>query len=436
MEPRRFRLLLKLLIGAVVVVALSSRVRDVRSDPRATLVATQVLLAHGTLAMDSLGPERLRDYGYVFGEHGGHYYSRFPLGTSLLATPFVFVARLLGLDLREYENERLLQVLLVALVAAADVALLVRLARFWLAPGWALAAAAVVWFGSSLASTQVTALWSHDFATLLALVALVLGLGAARERAPVPALAIAFALLFAYLCRPTFSVFAVALLAYLFAHDRRGALKAAGLLVVGLGLFVAVCWFALGQPLPDYYLPQRLRGSHYLTALVGNLVSPSRGLFVYSPVVLLPLVFLRATVRGFAREKSLLFVAVAWPLAHLLLVSRLRHWWAGYSFGPRFLTDVIPGLFVLLCVALRASLERRPRVTALVFALLGAGSCAINTVQGLYNRAPKYWNAAPNIDTHPELVFDWSYPQFLHTDARQRARLAALGIAPNVPAGR
>jgi hypothetical protein len=121
---------------------------------------------------------------------------------------------------------------------------------------------------------------------------------------------------------------------------------------------------------------------------------------------------------------------VAWPVVHLLLVSRLRHWWAGYSFGPRFLTDVMPGLFVLVCVSLRASLERRPRATALSFALLGACSCAINTVQGLYNRAPKYWNAEPSIDEHPELVFDWRYPQFLHTDARQRARLAALGVTP------
>jgi len=85
------------------------------------------------LALDSLGPDRIRDYGYVIIEHDGHHYSRFPIGTSLLATPFVFVANLCGLDLREYSNERLLQVLILALVAVADVALLAapdgRLAR-------------------------------------------------------------------------------------------------------------------------------------------------------------------------------------------------------------------------------------------------------------------------------------------------------------------
>jgi hypothetical protein len=33
------------------------------------------------------------------------------------------------------------------------------------------------------------------------------------------------------------------------------------------------------------------------------------------------------------------------------------------------------------------------------------------------------WNWEPNIDMYPEYIFDWSYPQFLHTKERHERRL-------------
>jgi hypothetical protein len=254
---------------------------------------------------------------------------------------------------------------------------------------------------------------------------------AVREQKPLPYLVVGPLLFLAYLCRPTLSTLAPALLGYVFVHDRRAALKGAAALALCLVLFVVASSVAFGQPLPDYYRPARLAGSDYGRALLGNLVSPGRGLFVFSPLFLVPLLFFRATVRGLARDKALVAIAVAWPLLHHLLVSRLRHWWAGYSYGPRFLTDVLPGLFVLLCVSV-AEARQRPekRFIPYVLAALGGFSVFVNTAQGLYNRAPKRWNAEPSIDEHPELVFDWRYPQFLHTEARQRARLLELGFTP------
>jgi hypothetical protein len=104
----------------------------------------------------------------------------------------------------------------------------------------------------------------------------------------------------------------------------------------------------------------------------------------------------------------------------------LRHWWGGYSYGPRLLTDVLPGLFVLLCVALSEAVKQRFRAARAALLALGTLSFGINTLQGLYNPAVKRWNAEPSIDRRPELVFDWRYPQFLHTQARHAARLATL----------
>jgi hypothetical protein len=412
----------------VVVVVLTAHVRDVASDPRATLMITQVLLEHGTLALDSLGAERIAHYGSVFMQYRGHTYSAFPVGTSLLAIPFVALANAAGVDMAEYTGERLGQVIIAALVAVAELALMMRLARRWLSRGWALAAATVTWFGSSLASTQATALWSHDCATLLAFVALHLSIRPDPAPRPWRGPWVGGLLFVAYLCRPTLSLLAPPLLIYNYFYDRKAAFQALLTLALGGAAFVAASAYGYGDLLPPYYRPQRLTGSPFGTAVLGNLVSPSRGLFVYSPIFLLPLLFAKDTLRALRRDKPLVLVAVFWPIVHVLLVSRLRHWWAGYSYGPRFWTDALPGLFVLLCLTLSAGLEGRRRTVTALLALLGAFSCFVHTGQGLYNRAPKEWNVAPNIDRHPELVFDWRYPQFMHTAARQRARLREFGL--------
>ena len=47
----------------------------------------------------------------------------------------------------------------------------------------------------------------------------------------------------------------------------------------------------------------------------------------------------------------------------------------------------------------------------------------INTYQGLLNPYGMYWNRNPNVDKHPEYLFDWRYPQFLHSQSRHAERL-------------
>jgi hypothetical protein len=414
-----------LLLGAVLAV-LTSRVRDTASDTRATLAISQVLVRHGTLELSSLGPDRLRDYGYLIEERQGRYYSLFPIGTPLLVAPVVLVADRLGADFGDYEQERAGQTLLAAAIACGCVLLLLRVAQFFLSPGWALSVAFAGFFGSGLVSVQATALWSHDLATLLALVAIERTLAALRSGSTAPFAVIGLALFGAYLCRPTLSLLTPALLGYLAFHQRKPALRAGALVLGGLLLFALHSALTRGELLPSYYLPQRLGGSSYFAALLGNLVSPSRGLLIFAPIFLIPLLFAREMRAALKRDRGLVLVALVWPLVHLLLISRLRHWWGGYSYGPRLLTDVLPGLFVLLAATLGHASEQRPRLAKAALGALGAVALGINTLQGLHNPAVKHWNAKPNIDAHPELVFDWRYPQFLHTESRQRARLEAF----------
>jgi hypothetical protein len=99
------------------------------------------------------------------------------------------------------------------------------------------------------------------------------------------------------------------------------------------------------------------------TGLIGNLLSPGRSVFLYSPPVLLGVVYLRRFYRMFPAE-GLFIGAVA--LVYLVFFSTFRGWDAGLSWGPRYLEAALPFLMLPVAMALRQ------RSTALIFCALVA----------------------------------------------------------------
>ena len=105
----------------------------------------------------------------------------------------------------------------------------------------------------------------------------------------------------------------------------------------------------------------------------GLTVSPSRGILIYSPIVL---VAVYGAVRAWRsplapdsaaaslrRADALLlarYMSLA-ALAILLTYSKFIVWWGGHGYGPRYLTDAMP--FIGPLFALRAVAARRPNVS-------------------------------------------------------------------------
>jgi len=178
--------------------------------------------------------------------------------------------------------------------------------------------------------------------------------------------------------------------------------------------------------LPDYYLPKRLAGGHFATAAYGNLFSPARGLFVYSPFLLLPLMVVRHTWRVVLQEKGLL-VLLAWPVLHWISISKFPHWWGGWSYGPRLMSDVLPAFYVLIVFLFTVRLAR-PRLIGVTLTVLCGLAFFINTVQGLYNPYTARWNSTPNVCATSHRLFDWSDPQFLQTREKYWARFTQIEL--------
>lgn len=418
------RLVNLIFIALICIVCVAAKVRYATSDPQGTLLVSQAILQHGTIELDSY-QEVLPSYTYRIQNKNEHAYYYFPLGTSLFMTPAVGLANLVGFDMVKYEP--LLQSALAMLISIASYLLLVLIAQLYLNQLQSSIVAIIFWLGTPFSSTGATALWSHDMATLFALAAIYLLLRAKyhshnrsynREAA-----LIGFCLFSAYLCRPTLAILSpIYLLAILFTN--RGfsqAIKIASAIAALLAVFIAFSWHEFHQMLPDYYIPSRLSGNNFWQAFYGNLFSPARGLFIYSIFLVLPIAWLFLSKKPWSQFR-LELILLLWPCLHLITISRFPHWWAGYSFGPRLMMDVLPALFAIVLCYL-STLRDKPVSSWAPFILLGLFATGINTYQGLFNRSTALWNAQPSIDEYPEYLFDWKYPQFLSTGKSLRQRM-------------
>ena len=111
-------------------------------------------------------------------------------------------------------------------------------------------------------------------------------------------------------------------------------------------------------------------------------------------------------------------------LAVTVSVSAFPQWWAGHAFGPRFMTEAVPQLFVLALPAvdvvfdplrLRAGAPHRRRavIAAGVVVLLAVSSIGYHAIGSVFG-ASGCWSAYPvDIDSDPSRVWSITDAQVL-----------------------
>jgi hypothetical protein len=282
------------------------------------------------------------------------------------------------------------ELIVASFITALACLVVFRLARGLAAWPVALGVALVFAFASPAWSTASRALWQHTFSMLLLPLALACLL---RSR-----WAWAGALfMLAFFVRPTNAIPCALAGLWMLTLGRRQTLRfVLGALPVA-AVFLAINWSMYGLPLAPYFFIKRANsaslGLHprFAEALLGHLVSPSRGLFVFCPVFLFSLYGMWLWARQRATRRLGLFLA-AGLVAHYLLIASFEHWWGGHSYGPRFFADLAPYL----------SLALIPAWAALVHS------------QGALSPAGINWDVSPvEVDANPARVWDWRDPQFL-----------------------
>lgn len=424
----------------IFAIAYFSPHTNIDSDPRYTLLVSQALIEHRTVRLDTYQAtiENQAPVEWRLWRNDGHIYYVYPLAASFLALPLVAALHRLGYDMRSLPNEDFGQNFLSAVTVVFIFLFLYKIARYYLPSKTSLVLAGVSVLGTTLISTLGTAVWSHNFAVLFICLSLWL-LVRLENGDPFPGLpyALGLFLFLAYFSRPTTAVFIAATLLFLFFKYRPSFWRTACIALLLLAGFV---WFAqreYGLWLPPYYLPHRFGGLlHYSTeettpfpiAVYALLFSPSRGLFVYSPIFLLAIAGL-LHYRHAVKRHSLLWLIAIGSFGHIILVARFPNWWGGFSFGPRLLSEMAPVLALLTIFVARAWLQdsapRYRRIGLLLFLLAGGISLFIHSYLGLFNQNTLLSHGhslPPHVDKAPYLLLDWRYPQFLTTPESVCAR--------------
>lgn len=394
-------------------------IRQAGGDDRYSLLLAENLLRHGDFTLERY---RLPRPDYRLEDAGKHRYYGFPPGTSVLSVPYVALMHLRGNSVLrngvyDLEEEMGLETRLAAMLMAAFAATVYMTARLLLPPAWSLAATVASAFGTQVFSTMSRGLWSDTWGVFLVGLAVFMLLRSAVRRQPPNLPLLATLEVWAYVVRPTNSLALVGTAVYLLVGMRRAAwpfLITAG---AWLSLFVTYSWRHFHHLVPSYFEAGRRIGFTIgWSGLLGNLLSPSRGLLINVPLVL-GIVLLLLRDRKAIGYRTLVALPVFVICGHLAMLAGFEHWWGGHCFGARLTGGLLPWLSVLAVVGLAAFRETRapaPRSGIGVLAIVGslsALSIAINSV-GAFSREAATWNVNPNIDETPARLWSWGRPQF------------------------
>ncbi len=361
---------------------------------------------------------------YTITEVDGKPYNTYPIGPTFVALPFVAVVEgatkiLNSVDLYALSKQSILLDLdmFVACVTVAGAVMFIYLTtRLFLPNHLSLLIAFIIAFCTTALSTASRGLWQHG-PSMLMLAATIYALLRASRSDKFLILA-GFCLAFAYIIRPTNSLSVIILSLYvLISFRQKIVLFLLGAVIIALPFFYAN-YTVYSSPFAPYFFSRFAASFNTETifeGLAGTLISPARGLFIFSPVLLLSLVGVVIKLRG----RSMIRLDVCLVLIivfHWVLISSIRDWKGGFSYGPRYMTDILPYLAFFL-IPFFARLPAWPTATvrlATGFLVVTMLISLVIHVRGAADFRTQQWNSLPvNVDEFPERVWDWSDLQFL-----------------------
>jgi len=152
-----------------------------------------------------------------------------------------------------------------------------------------------------------------------------------------------------------------------------------------------------------------------ITRFIGLLVSPSRGLFIFTPIMLFSIAgYFKISNLSSKRLKNFLLISGGSILAQIIVYSAFSVWWAGWSYGPRFLTGMLPALTMFLGLYVKdISFNIKTRKNLLVICIISILLIwsVFAQLVGVFCYPNGNWDGDPNVDLHPDRLWDWKDTQ-------------------------
>jgi hypothetical protein len=386
-------------------------------DSQPAKFAARELLQRGTLTLNYVvgNTPQLLDRAPFVAAADGNYRSAYSPTPVLLAAGLVWPLYTVGvLDIRAPLAPPLIAKIAASVFTAAAVTLMFLTALRWIPSGRALWVALAAGLGTGYWSLVSQTLWQHESAALgLAMAVWAFTRPADLLTARTAAL-VGVGLGIAGTSRGQLAA-AIAVLSlgmFVRVRPRVAVLSAAIVTTCAVALVIAnIRWF--GHPLGAIPFLESLHpavhateGSFHLNVAgpAGLLVSPNRGLLVFSPIVLVAVAGFPIALR--AGLASPVFWCALAALGQYLLYGCYTVWWGGHTYGPRYMLDVLP-LLVPVAAVFLASFRPTPLGKA-VAAVALAWSIGVAAV-GAFCYPNERWNTQPaDVDRNHQRLWDWS----------------------------
>jgi hypothetical protein len=342
----------------------------------------------------------------------------YPIATGLMATPIYFPIVIFKLIFDRPSPPEWVQFGLhfqkfAAAIIAALAVVMFRSLCAELGFSNLLSAALTLWFalGTEIYSTGAQALWQHGPGTLAIIGAVRSCARLQRGNRSSDALWLSMWCGLAVAIRPSNLVVIVpfALLAFLYRPRLLPALT-----IPAAGIMALVMWYNA------YFFSESLGGydplrccfstAFFADGFKGLLFSPSRGLLFYFPAAFAALALV--LVRPATLKDPNVSASLAAIILSVGLFSTFKFWWAGWAFGPRYLSEIEPLCLIIIgLVWPRLTCTPRHRMAQALFGVLMPYCIVVQSI-GVFSVAALRWDDQP-IGVNPERVWDFPDNQIL-----------------------
>jgi hypothetical protein len=336
---------------------------------------------------------------------GQHYVSSYPVGAAIFALPFYFISAIGSMPGNSWFTLELEKFAASLIVLTSVIIFYFTLLRFVSRSG-ALITSVIYALATSSFSVSSQALWQHGASQLCLTAALYCLVRGSKE--PIWSSFAGFSAAFAVVCRPTDALLVAPMGFYLLFHQTRQFPRFLLCAIPPILFQLVYNNHYFNNPFRTQFAvaQQHFWSTPILDGLANILFSPSRGLFIYSPVLLFGIVGII-----FAWKKSgtlLLRYLSLGVIANILLYSKFFYWLGGYTYGPRLLADITP-IFCLFLIETKSLFTKT--FFKIAFLVLAAFSITAHAI-GAYADHMR-WNADLEINTHPQAGWIWSDNQLL-----------------------
>jgi hypothetical protein len=373
------------------------------------------ILLDGSIALDRFGPYISEHVWYssaVLYKTDRHWYSVYPIAGPALVTPLYIPVAFVSWIGRQPPSTVISiariaeKVMAAALTAAAAIALLFLLLRLTSGrAAWMLMLVFALGTGSWSTSSQ--ALWQHTFGQL-PIIGCLYSIERWRTRDSQARwywIAGAFGAC-ALAIRPTNVALLPALVVALWLQPAPLMHYVRVLLLPALAsAMVSAYNFAVFHNVTGSIYAVKL-GERFFDGLLGLLLSPGRGLLIYTPVSIFALAAFAPRGRESREQhRPVVIAATAFSLFHIAFTAMWPVWWGGYCWGPRLLTEILAPVMVLIAVGLPAIRGR-----GLMWTFAGTALyCFLIQALGVYCYPKGRWDHLPiSVNDDPARLWNWA----------------------------